>query len=580
MTIRQGLTLSPSPINSSISDMGELVKLVGNSWIRIYTELFNAALLSIPKEFVGADLKVPVNRRTTFEKYLFPIAANANRKRIDWTVDKIDNQLSETDDIRLKAGLVPEEMDFDAPTGATRIINPRISDIIPEVFFSYEVFGENHDALNAINGGVVKFPYGEIPMMTLIPDNDAVTRKYNRVHDKWIKATSAQYKNDTPVLEISAYSFLSDLGKLLAYWDADGKKLSDEGNQIGVEIIHKWVNFTVPLIMVSLRRNYECGIEFANVVFNHFQQTFESATIGNRFCFAATDDLLHSLIGKHMVQLYGLKFAVSTIDLIGGSQFNVDTLLQETIPNTISEDYTKNYMDYLEDLGFDFDPVFQIAKQEREATVDIVDYGFDIILNILSSSVGINGFVDTERRLSRNVRNMVRAIEEYVNMCGDMYVYTIIGRILNALKGCLDHTNLNALVTKIASSQKINPSSSGKTVSFDKMYRFIPSITDIKRSNLVGTTEIALECNDEIKRILDTKLSFPAMRILTTECKDIASYEDAEYIKMETAMYKEAMKKSTANVNFESGDNVLFANFLNKVEAEVNRWEKEFLETY
>lgn len=552
-------------IGGATNDLSDLIDKIKNAQNNVFFELFKHIINSFPNPDDAACL-LDHDRHTFFIKYIIPLTQEINRLKDEYSIKKLDTEWASI--VGDNSGLTnPDVYDLMDDSHTERLSNPDIGDIIPDICISERTYLETE------TNGNVTFPYNEIPMMCIIPSVGIVYDNVNKVSELYNKVPeNRKCHPESAILEISVKSLLEDYRKIFAGCDPNTKDLNEDGMRALRNVIEKYSNFAIALIMINLRKDHEYGTNFTDVIYNHFANNYQSAIVANKYMYGITTALIYSKLGHDLVHAYAFKYATSVIDLMDQNN-PCTTVLTEQLVGATGQYVIANYMDYIKNLNVDFTGLIESAKSERVAMTALSDRFINMILSVLSESICIDGNIQMNENLGKIISTTLLPLKA---MEDDAEYSAAHRALVHIVKGC-EHGTILELTKQVAKVQMVRTFTSAPGVrsnraQFTPIAQEILSGKEMQMYNYIGNNSAALECSDFIKEIVKTKTCNAVMRMVAVECENLNSLEDAKHILMETKMFRDAYNHSS--VTEETADTKEFKTFLNNVETQVSDWMK------
>lgn len=553
-------------IGGTTNDLSDLVDKIKNAQNNVFFELFKHIINSFPTPDDAVSM-LENERHTFFIKYVIPLNKEINKLKDQYCINKLNDEefLGVVGD---NAGLTnPETYDLMSDTKVERLTNPDIGDIIPDLCISERVYLETE------NKGSVAFPYNEIPLMCIIPSVGSVYDKVNKLSELYNKVSeNRKCHPESAIMEISIRSLIEDYRKIYAGSNPTTKELNEDGMHALRDVIEKYTNFAIALIMINLRKDHEYGTNFTDVIYNYFANNYQSAIVANKYMYGITTALVYSKLGHDLVHAYAFKYATSVFDLMDPNN-PCSTVLTEQLVDATGQYVVANYMEYIKNLNVDFTDLIESAKSERVAMAKLSERFINMILSVLSESICIDGNVQMNANLGKIISTTLLPLKA-MDDDGD---YSAAHRALvHIVKGC-EHGSIRELTEQVAKVQMVRTFTSAPGVrsnraQFTPIAQEILSGKELQMYNYIGNNSAALECGDFIKEVVKTKQCNAVMRMIAVECENLSDLEDAKHILMETKIFQDAYNHST--ITEESAETKEFKTFLNNVETQVSDWIK------
>ena len=552
--------LSRALIGGATSDLSDLVEKIKNAQNNVFFELFKHIINSFPNPDDAVSL-LNNDRRTFFIKYVIPLTQKINELKDQYSVKKLNENWFENG-----TGLAnPDTYDLMSDNKTERLTNPDLGDIIPDICISERTYLETE------NNGSISFPYNEIPMMCIIPSVGSIYDGVNKISELYNKVPeNRKCHPEAAIMEISINSLLEDYRKIFAGCDPNTKDLNEDGMNAFRNVISKYTDFAIALIMINLRKDHEYGTNFTDLIYNHFANNYQSAIVANKYMYGITTALIYSKLGHDLVHAYAFKYATSVIDLLDHNN-PYNTVLTEQLVDATGNYVIANYMDYIQNTKVDFTALIESAKSEREAMSALSDRFINMILSVLSESICIDGNVQMNENLGKIISTTLlplKAMEDDAD-------YSAAHRALvHIVKGC-EHGTILELTKQVAKVQMVRtfttaPGVRSNRAQFTPIAQEILSGKDMQMYNYIGNNSAALECSDFVKEIVKTKTCNAAIRMVAVECENINNLDDAKHILMEAKIFRDAYNHSS--VTEETADTKEFKTFLDNVETQVSDW--------
>ena len=552
-------------IDNPSNDIGALLDKTRNAQMYTFFEIFKHMMNIFPSP-VECDTMIKSNDRMAFfNRYINPLVKRINELKNQYRSTEIyDDEWFEKMN---STGLANPDLIDLLDTSPEKIVNPTLSDIVPDIEISLDVFTETAE------NGNIQFPYETIPMLCMIP---SVTSIYDKHDDMSRLYYKVQKERDcfpeSPILEISLKSLLMDYASIYPEYNTETKIVSPAGLALMKRIIEKYSDFSLPLIFITLRKDYEFTESYTSRIYNFFTNNYQSAIVANKYMNGITNALIYSKLGHDLIHLLAFTNSTSTIDLLNPND-PYRVLLNETIVTASGNDSIRNYIKIIETQNVDFSQLVEDGIKERLALDKLMSRLFNIILSILSESISLDGNYQINEKLLSALTSATSPLSELTRDC----VVNAVGRALLRISEGIKCGNIRQLTKTVAEVQSVrtfttSPGVRSNRSQFTPIAQQILSGTDIQQYNFIGNNSAALECVDMMKEINRTKMSNSAMRMLATECENIKTLDDAYRITFEAKMFKEALNHSRSRIKTE--DTEIFRVFLNNVTNEVEKWKE------
>ena len=552
-------------IDNPSNDIGALLDKTRNAQMYTFFEIFKHMMNTFPSP-VECDTMIKSNNHMAFfNRYINPLVKRVNELKNQYRSTEIyDDEWFEKMN---STGLVNPDLIDLLDTSPEKIVNPTLSDIVPDIEISLDVFTETAE------NGNIQFPYETIPMLCMIP---SVTSIYDKHDDMSRLYYKVQKERDcfleSPILEISLKSLLMDYASIYSEYNTETKIVNPAGLALMKRIIEKYSDFSLPLIFITLRKDYEFTESYTSRIYNFFTNNYQSAIVANKYMNGITNALIYSKLGHDLIHLLAFTNSTSTIDLLNPND-PYRVLLNETIVTASGNDSIRNYIKIIETQNVDFSQLVEDGIKERLALDKLMSRLFNIILSILSESISLDGNYQINEKLLSALTSATSPLSELTRDC----VVNAVGRALLRISDGIKCGNIRQLTKTVAEVQSVrtfttSPGVRSNRSQFTPIAQQILSGTDIQQYNFIGNNSAALECVDMMKEINRTKTSNSAMRMLATECENIKTLDDAYRITFEAKMFKEALNHSRSRIKTE--DTEIFRVFLNNVTNEVEKWKE------
>lgn len=556
-------------IENPSNDMGALLEKTRNAQMYTFFEIFKGMMDAFPSPEECMTM-LNSDRFVFFNKYIKPLTDKINRLKNDYRSNKVYD--AEWFERMSKAGLAEPDLVDILDVSPEKLMNPTLSDIMPDICLSEQTFMETE------TNGNIQFPYGTIPMMCMIPSVSSIYDKHDDMSRLYYKVNrDRKCYPESPILEISIKSLLADYSEIYSEYNVETKTLSSAGLSTMKSIIEKYADFTLPLIFVTLRKDYEFTEDYINDIYTHFSANYQSAIVANKYMYGITNALVYSKLGHDLIHAFAFIHATSTIDLLNQND-PYRTLLTETISTASGCDCLQNYLRHIESQKVEFGALVEEGLNERDALASLMYRLFNMILSILSESISLDGNYQMNTKLGKVLMSALGPLKALSD--DDVGSFSAIHRALAHVAKCCEHGTILDLTKTVAEVQSVRtvttaPGVRSNRAQFTPIAQQILSGRELQQYNFIGNNSAALECANMVKEINRTKMSNAAMRMLATECQEIKTREDAKRITTEAEIFKEALKTSSSQVTNE--DTETFRVFLNNVTNEVAKWEESEL---
>jgi hypothetical protein len=417
------------------------------------------------------------------------------------------------------------------PTFNGGIINPNKVDLYPIVTIVDDPLYSINDVPTTIQ------PPSEyhipIPLMHIYP---AIYNMFSfqKVYSKYDEKQLYYNGNTNPFLEISIYSIIDDVKILVSEYDSATKTLTTIGHDMLTDIINKYTECTITLILVNLMKNHNASQEIINEFHTIFQTAYQNAFKVQHAMYTILDNLFRTRLGICIARLRSIEYATCSIDLLYDNCISSDIWVYI---NTLITHYYIDQIKYTQ--GFLFSDEIKTCYCENKTALGRIVKA--TVLGVLSS---ILDYLDQPLMFKPNIYNSIKTrVSNIVNSIHNGPSATVIKmQVLNIVS---NNTNKQSNMFKKTLLSMIQSLSSDNII--EKLEKAIDPTFQYGANNygacinacpkLYKDNPLITEHTNILKEIYTTNKSNTAMREILTRTRDISSYEEAFGLTMDIESY-------------------------------------------
>jgi hypothetical protein len=500
---------SYSPLLTSTKDLPSIIKDVQEHWLSGYVELFKAALLTpIPDqsmEFPLLQYGATIARAINDNIGLITAAKT--------TTATFDTELSKT------ATYIDMDATFDG-----RLINPSTIDLYPTISIITESLYTIHD----VNTGTplpneVSTP---LPIMHIYP---AIYNMFSfqKIYSKYNEKDLYYNGRTNPILEINIYSIINDVRKLLTEYDGGTKTLTKLGQDMLLDIVYHYTEYTICLIIINLMKNHNASQEIINEFHGIFQSIYQSAFKVQHAMYAIFDRLFRTRFGICIARLRSMEYVTCSLELLY-ADCGISSDMWAFLNNVLSPHYIEQLKGthsvlMSSELRHNFCENKLALTRVLKTVVSMI---VSCIIQYLDSPPLIKmGFAKAikdklaEICTSSNIGGAGGQINLFKQTLGEMMQCFSVDGVLEKLEKVVDPT-----------FQYGGYNVMGCIHACSELYKDNPLIT---------------EHTTILKELYMTGSSAMGMRDITTRLQDMKSYEDAFALKLDIESYLDILDSNT-----------------------------------
>lgn len=556
------LSASYGTLLGTNADASDYISKCRNVWMNSFLFLFKKLLAEHP-DTIDTDYVSDFNTDEYYKTCLEPIIDAVN----DYKNDFLKSALVQDQDAENDLDDDVDYFDFDDDLSVTRITNPTITDLCPDIKISEVAYMEQVVSQFTESTGI-EFPYNDLPIMTMFPSISGVYnfgKMYVSVIDSGENKKRHTYY---AILEVSRTSIMRDLAALQGEYNRETKELSDAGGNILRGIIEKYTDFAVPIICINLRRDYHQYTNFISNLYNSFSNNYTSAVRLQRDMYLIFREVISSPIGVNLAFLYSSQYATSTLEFLHSS-YKYGALLTE-LDNVLNETKLTNYIPYIREYTSIYKDLAQMFDIERESFINIVTTNTNRMFDYIVTYFNTNGGNDKLGNLKTLVNGAFSSMLNEISTT-KKFNKSLLADTVAAFVDSLNFNNIDNILANI--SRKAGLAYVNTTPGIHSNRAALnpgrPNDADFlaRQTTFIGHSSAAAESTTLITEVLISKKSNAVMRSLATRFENVNSFEDAMGLLIDSKAYYQICDQSTAHENAETQQfKVFLGNCVRKAE--------------